>query len=59
MPKAKHGQHGQQKSEWLRTRITPTGKQGLEELATQMGISVSELLERLGRKQIQLSLGER
>jgi hypothetical protein len=55
MPKAKHAEHGQSKVDWVRARITPDGKDGLERLAESYQISLSEFLERLGRGQINLA----
>jgi hypothetical protein len=52
MPKTKHNQYGQKKTDLLRARLTPDGKRGLERLAEQHGVSVGELLERVGRGQL-------
>lgn len=38
------------KTEHLRTRLTPEGKQGLQQLAQSLGISITELLETIARK---------
>uniref|UniRef100_UPI001CFE9880 ribbon-helix-helix protein, CopG family n=1 Tax=Microseira wollei TaxID=467598 RepID=UPI001CFE9880 len=62
MPKSKHYQHNQRKSEKLQLRLTPEGKEKLEQLTAAMGMSISELLEQLSRGQIAItpvrSLGE-
>lgn len=49
MPKAGHSEHGQPKTERLNASLSPDGKQGLMDIADSYGISVSELLERIGR----------
>lgn len=59
MPKAKHSQHGQQKVDRIFARVTPDAKKGLEVQAEQLGISVGELIELIGRNQIRLSLSRR
>ena len=52
MPKALH--RAETKSESFCTRISPTAKEGLKELAQSLGISMSELLEQLGRGMLTL-----
>ncbi|MFG6094718.1 hypothetical protein SPB21_05685 [Leptothoe sp. ISB3NOV94-8A] len=49
MPKAGHSEHGQPKTERLNASLSPDGKQGLMDMADSYGVSVSELLEQIGR----------
>jgi len=60
MPKTKHAQHGQKKVERIGVRVSPSAKEGLIELANELDLSLGELMEQIGRKQIPLSplLGE-
>lgn len=57
MAKAKHLQHGETKNNVMIV-LTPTGVKGLDEQAKALGISRSELVERIGRKQIPLASQE-
>lgn len=54
--RAKPNQRGALKTEHLRTKLTPEGKQGLQNLAKSMGISITELLETIARKRGGLEL---
>lgn len=58
--KEKHGKYGELKTDMLRARITPSAKEGLETIAQELSVSVSEFLERLGRGEVKVtpSLGE-
>jgi len=58
--KEKHGKYGEQKTQQIQARLTPTGKEMLQDVAKARGVSVSELLEQIARGQITLvpSLGE-
>jgi hypothetical protein len=51
---ARPTKHNQPKTASLFARITPDGKDGLGELAAKKGISLAELLERIGRGEIEL-----
>ncbi len=46
----KHGEH--KKS--LQLTVTPTGAAGAAQVAQEMGISLSELIELIGRRQISI-----
>lgn len=50
MKRASPGKRGSLKTAHLRTKLTPEGKQKLQELARSMNISVTELLETIARK---------
>lgn len=52
--KTEHLKRGEPKTAQVSTNLTPTGKQGLEDLADSLGLSVGELLEQLGRGEISL-----
>lgn len=54
MAKTKHGQYAEKKVP-TGMGLTPTGRSGLERLAQSRGISVSELVERVGRGIYQLN----
>jgi len=56
--KAKHGKYGQYKTEEVRARVTQAGKEGLEAIAAQHGVSLSEFLEQVGRGEVILSQSE-
>jgi len=58
--KTQHGKYGELKTEFLRAKMTPSGKEGLESVAKDLSLSVSEFLERLGRGEVKVapSLGE-
>ena len=53
MPKAKHREHGEIRKS-VGVELTTTALQGLTLQAQQLGISRSELLERIGRGDIPL-----
>lgn len=55
MPKADHHLHGEPKDQRLNGLLTATGKQGLTNLAKEYGVSVSELLEKIGRRELVIS----
>ncbi len=55
-PKSKHKAHGEAKTVNKNLRLTETGSKGVEALAQALGISVSELVDRIGRRQTPLSL---
>lgn len=55
MPKAKHNQYGEPKDSRLEIRISKTAREGLENLASSMNCSISEVIELLGRGRL---LGE-
>ena len=47
--------HAQQpKTENFTTRLTPEGKKGFEELAKSLGLSKSEIIEKLARGEFEL-----
>jgi len=46
--------HAQPKTESFTTRLTPEGKQGFEELAKSLGLSKSEIIEKLARGEFEL-----
>lgn len=46
--------HEQPKTENFTTRLTPEGKKGFEELAERLGLSKSELIEKLARGEFEL-----
>ncbi len=54
MPKAGHHEHGQPKVARVSAALSEDGKAGLVELAEERSISLSELLEQIGRRQIPL-----
>ena len=56
MKRASPGKRGSLKTAHLRTKMTPEGKQGLQDLARSMGVSVTELLETIARKRGGLDL---
>lgn len=55
--RAPAGHYGENK-EMAAFRITPTAKRLLTQQAELMGVSTSELLERIGRGQLMLQPGE-
>lgn len=57
MPKTKHLAHGETKKP-VNITLTPTSLQGLDEQAQELGISRSEFIEQIGRKQIPLATQE-
>lgn len=56
--KAPHREEGEQKTNRISTRISSVAKEGLTEQANQLGISVAELLEQLGRGELLLATSE-
>lgn len=44
----------QPKTENFTTRLTPEGKQGFEDLAKSLGLSKSEIIEKLARGEFEL-----
>ncbi|MGB3495313.1 MAG: hypothetical protein WBA57_21460 [Elainellaceae cyanobacterium] len=52
MPKSRHSQRGEQKTESLTIRMTPTAKRGLQAKAHLMGISIADLIEQIARGDI-------
>jgi hypothetical protein len=46
--------HEQPKTASFTTRLTPEGKQGFEELAQRLGLSKSEIIEKLARGEFEL-----
>lgn len=48
--RASPNKRGALKTAHLRTKLTPEGKQGLQDLAQSLGISITELLESIARK---------
>ncbi|EKU98490.1 hypothetical protein Lepto7375DRAFT_7779 [Leptolyngbya sp. PCC 7375] len=54
MPKAGHSQHGQPKTERVNALLTEQGKTGLTALAKDYQVSVSELLDLLGRGELEI-----
>lgn len=53
--KEKHGKYGELKTEFLRAKLTPAGKEGLEKVAKDLSVSVSEFLEQLGRGEVKVT----
>ena len=54
MPKIKHSEYAEKKKA-TGFGLTPTARAGLERLAASRGISLSELVERVGRGIYQLN----
>jgi hypothetical protein len=52
MEKLKYSKRDKAKTEGVFARVTPDAKQGLEILAKEEGVSVQELIERLGRGEL-------
>jgi hypothetical protein len=46
--------HEQAKTASFATRLTPEGKKGFEELAQRLGLSKSEIIEKLARGEFEL-----
>ncbi len=46
--------HDEPKSVRFSTKMTPTGKAGLEALAEEMGLSLAEFVEQIGRGEFEL-----
>jgi hypothetical protein len=45
---------GESKTERFSIKMTPTAKQGLEDLADSLGLSMAELVERIGRGKLRV-----
>lgn len=56
MKKAKHKEHGEMKDTSVTVRVTSTAAQGLMSQATNLGLSRSDLLEKIGRGEIKLNV---
>lgn len=56
-PKAKAGARGENKIRLMLT-VTPTARNSFAEMATQLNLSLSELLERIARKEISINLDQ-
>jgi DNA-binding Lrp family transcriptional regulator len=56
MPKAKH--RAEQKDQPLSAKLSKTAKDGINAQAQALGISVNELLERIGRGELSPSASE-
>lgn len=54
MPKESPKSYSEAKERRVSASLTPTGYQGLNELAQARGVSISELMERIGRGLIAL-----
>lgn len=54
MARDKKKKFGESKDAILHQRITPTGLHGLQSLASQHGLTVSDLLEQIARSEIPL-----
>ncbi len=46
--------HDEPKTERINAVLTPTGKKGVRELASQYNLSLSELIEQIGRGEFEL-----
>ncbi|PAX52863.1 hypothetical protein CK510_17040 [Brunnivagina elsteri CCALA 953] len=53
-PKSKHREHGETKKQYS-LGLTQTGVQGLDEKASKLGVSRSQLIEMIGRGEISLT----
>jgi hypothetical protein len=55
--KTNHGKYGD-RQERIGAYVSKEAKEGLYNLAKEMGVSFNELMEKLGRKEVPMSLGE-
>lgn len=55
MPKESPKTYSEKKEKRMSLSLTPTGYEGFAAVAQELGLSMSELIERIGRRQISLN----